>query len=97
MEKESKVTVNNQPLVLFLDKEKSKEADQVFREQTRKYWSGVRGARYSPHGLRNGKVKCYEDWEIFVYLLDNTGIDIADLDIDQLHALWKTWKKFRRI
>lgn len=91
-----KITVNGVPLREFVAKLKAKETDCIFQEQTRKYWKSKPHCPYQDK-KGHGKVKTYEDWEIFVYVLDNTGIDIADLDIDQLSTLWKTWKKFRRI
>jgi hypothetical protein len=91
-----KITVNGVPLLEFIDKEKAKETNRFFQEQTRKYWKGKSYCHYLDK-KGHGKVKAYEDWEIFVYVLDQSGIDITDLDIDQLSLLWKTWKKFRRI
>ena len=91
-----KITVNGVPLQVFVAKEKAKETNHFFQEQTRKYWKGKPHCRCQ-EVKGHGKGKTYEDWEIFVYVLDNTSINIADLDIDQLSTLWKTWKKFRRI
>ena len=97
MPKYCKVAINNQPLEVFLDEETNKEIDRVFHEHSLKYWRKKDVLKYPPCIIRHGKTKHYEDWEIFVYVLDNYAIDIADLDIDELSTLWKTWKKFRRI
>ena len=90
-----KITINDKPLEEYLGQEQSKDIHQVRRTECRKYWknSSKPKCRYA---VSNGhsKVKKYEDWEIFVYLLDQHGLDITMIDADGLAFVWKHWKRW---
>jgi hypothetical protein len=99
---EAKITVNGVPLeveVKRLEKERvDRDMGIVYAADRFTYSKALPRRvtiRYKGED-RTEKGKTLEPWEVFILLLDDLSVDVADLTFDELHFVYTKWVKFRK-